>query len=55
MGYHVELEHYPPRKSEMAEINFDEEDEGEIEGYLENLEKINEDFLTFNSRIMNQP
>jgi hypothetical protein len=27
----------------------------EVEDYLDNLEKINEDFLNFNSRILQNP
>lgn len=41
-------------KPDQAEINFDDDDELEMGEYIENLEKINEDFLSFNNRIVVQ-
>lgn len=43
------------KKSDANEINFDDEDEMDVEEYMENLEKINDDFLNFNSKIVNNP
>lgn len=38
----------------MTEINFDDDDDLEMGEYIENLEKINEDFLSFNNWIVVQ-
>lgn len=55
MGYQIDFHVKPSKQTLNNEINFDEnEDEIEIDENLQNLEKIYEDFLSFNQDYMNK-
>lgn len=48
MGYQVEMQQTQQKTSKNREINFDDDDEFEIEDGLAQLEQINQNFLNFN-------